>query len=98
MTSSERIETLNATGAGGTRIARATYDAFRAALLEAIPRDPAGVAFRELPRRVAPLIPAAMKPRKGSVSWYVTVVKLDLEARGLIERVPRARPQRLRRP
>ena len=33
---------------------------------------------------------------EGSISWYVTTVKLDLEARGLIERVPRSRPQRLR--
>lgn len=33
----------------------------------------------------------------GSVPWYVTTVKLDLEARGEIERVPGARPQRLRR-
>ncbi|MGH2625208.1 MAG: DUF6958 family protein [Anaerolineales bacterium] len=32
----------------------------------------------------------------GSVSWYYVTVKLDLEARKLIERVPRSRPQRLR--
>ena len=25
-------------------------------------------------------------------------VKLDLEARGMLERIPRARPQRIRRP
>ncbi len=31
----------------------------------------------------------------GSIPWYVTTVKLDLEARGLLERVPRASPQRL---
>jgi Family of unknown function (DUF6958) len=33
----------------------------------------------------------------GSVGWYTTSVNLDLEARGLIERVPGAQPQRLRR-
>ena len=32
----------------------------------------------------------------GSITWYVTTVKLDLEARGLIERIPRSSPQRLR--
>ncbi len=32
----------------------------------------------------------------GSISWYVTTVKLDLEARKVIERVPGSRPQRLR--
>jgi len=29
----------------------------------------------------------------GSVMWYVTTVKLDLEARGQIKRVPNSRPQ-----
>ncbi len=33
---------------------------------------------------------------EGSVGWYFTTVKLDLEARGVIERVPGAKPQRLR--
>jgi hypothetical protein len=32
----------------------------------------------------------------GSVSWYVTTVKLDLEARNVIQRVPGTSPQRLR--
>ena len=31
----------------------------------------------------------------GSVTWYVTTVKLDLEARGVIERIPKSRPQRI---
>ena len=30
---------------------------------------------------------------EGSVTWYVTTVKLDLEARGEIKRVPNSRPQ-----
>jgi len=29
----------------------------------------------------------------GSVMWYVTTVKLDLEARGQVKRVPNSRPQ-----
>jgi len=34
----------------------------------------------------------------GSTGWYTTTVKLDLEAKGEIERVPGSTPQRLRRP
>jgi hypothetical protein len=29
----------------------------------------------------------------GSVMWYVTTVKLDMEARGEVRRVPNSRPQ-----
>ena len=32
----------------------------------------------------------------GSISWYVTTIKLDLEARGIIERIPKKRPQTLK--
>ena len=32
----------------------------------------------------------------GSIKWYLETVKLDLEARGVIERVPKTRPQLLR--
>jgi hypothetical protein len=33
---------------------------------------------------------------EGSISWYATMVKLDLEARGEIERIPGSSPQRIR--
>jgi hypothetical protein len=33
---------------------------------------------------------------EGSVTWYVTTVKLDLEARGQIKRVTNSRPQLVR--
>jgi len=29
----------------------------------------------------------------GSINWYGETVKLDLEARGLIERIPKTKPQ-----
>ena len=32
----------------------------------------------------------------GSISWYYTTVKLDLETRGIIERIPNSRPQVIR--
>ena len=33
---------------------------------------------------------------EGSITWYVNTVKLDLEARKVIERVPKTNPLRLR--
>ena len=32
----------------------------------------------------------------GSITWYVTTVKLDMEARGEVKRVPNSRPQLVR--
>ena len=36
-------------------------------------------------------------PKPGSVRWYVKAVQLDLEARGIIERVPAKSPIELRK-
>jgi len=30
---------------------------------------------------------------QGSIAWYVEVVKLDLEARKIIKRIPKTKPQ-----
>ncbi len=81
---------------GGKRIERGMYEAVRKAILAVVPRSREGVPFKDLPRLVAARAPRSLFQGR-SVSWYTTTVKLDLEARGLIERVPRATPQRLRR-
>ncbi len=79
------------------RIDQSKYDAVRAALLQAIPDDAAGVPLDALSEQVAKLLPSNSLSALGSVSWYTAAVKLDLEARGLIERVPDVQPQRVRR-
>jgi hypothetical protein len=79
------------------RIAKTKYDAVRRAILRAVPRSRRGIPFQELPRRVADLLPGQTRATLGSVGWYTTTIKLDLEARGEIERVPGVRPQHLRR-
>ncbi len=72
------------------------YEAFREALLAVIPADADGVPFGDLTTLVEAHNPTLNQ--HGSVGWYTTTVKLDLEARGEIERVPGAKPQRVRRP
>jgi len=76
----------------GVRIDRQKYEAIKAAVLAAI------AAARELPfSQLAEAVEARLKtPFDGSIGWYTTTVKLDLEARGLIERVPGKQPQHLR--
>jgi hypothetical protein len=95
----DKITTRNVTeGSGGTRIDRDRYELMKAALLEVVPQDEAGIAFMDLADALDPLLKARGWPADASVMWYLTTVKLDLEARGLLERIPRKRPQHLRRP
>jgi hypothetical protein len=74
------------------------YGLTRAAILDAVPMRGEGLLFAllrdEVERRTPPGTWAT-----ASVGWYTTVVKLDLEARGLLQRAATRGPQRLyRRP
>ncbi len=95
----EKIDLLNINeGVGNTRMARWKYEIYRRAILKAVPRSADGIAFLDLSSVVEALLPEDRRPELGSVQWHVTSVKLDLEARGEIERIPSSKPQRLRRP
>jgi hypothetical protein len=79
-------------GKQGVRISRAKYDVVRAAILDALHTEGA-LGFDGLTRAVETRLAGGFD---GSVSWYVTTVKLDLEARGEIERAPGLGPQQIR--
>lgn len=88
----EKIMTLHPAGKQGVNIDKGKYDAVREAILTII--DEQGeIVFRELPAYVG----ERLADFDGSIGWYTTTVKLDLEARGEIERIPKSNPQRLRR-
>jgi hypothetical protein len=80
-----------------TRIAKWKYELVRSAILAEVPDDDKGVEFNRLAELVERRIPAEELKRLGSVSWYTTTVKLDMEVNGEIERVAGVNPQRLRR-
>lgn len=80
----------------GARVTKATFDAYREALLKLIPADEEGVELQSLFNEVAPLVPADIVENT-SPGWWTMTVKLDLEARGVIERVPGPGRQRVRR-
>lgn len=84
-------------GKHSTRPDAGRYEAMRKALLKAIPRTRAGVRFMDLFDVIGRHLPRSGLPGGGSISSYLTTVKLDLEAKGVIERVPDSVPQRLRR-
>jgi hypothetical protein len=89
----EKILTLHPTeGKSGVNINKEKYDLVRAAILEAL-RAVDDMTFKDLTQSVH----VKLKDRfDGSIPWYVTTVKLDLEARGTIARLPKTSPQRLR--
>lgn len=87
----EKILTLHPAGKTGVNIEKRKYDTMREAILESL-REHGVMTFDDLTADVRRRLEGAFA---GSISWYVTTVKLDLEARGEIARVPKSSPQRL---
>lgn len=89
----DRIMTLHPDGKEGVNIDQQKYALIKAAILASI--DQTGeILFQDLPAAVETNLAGEFD---GSIGWYSTTVKLDLEARGLIERVSDQTPQVLRR-
>ncbi len=88
----EKIMTLHPAGKQGVNIDKGKYDMVRKAIEETLQAQP-GITFSGLTDAVGERIGDVFD---GSVGWYVVSVKLDLEARGVLERVDGRSPQRLR--
>ena len=71
------------------------YNLIRDAILSVLPLDEPGVVFMDLPGLVESRLSADHKARLGSVGWYTTTIKLDLEVKEEIARIPGSKPQRL---
>jgi hypothetical protein len=76
----------------GLNISKEKYEVIRDAILTIL-KSKDEMLFKDLAGEVEKIIESDFD---GSISWYVTTVKLDLEARGVIERVHSMSPQRLR--
>jgi porphobilinogen deaminase len=91
--SDERIMTLHPDeGKSGVNISKQKYDDMHSAILKALEEEDEPT-FSELGDAVKRQLEGHFD---GSIGWYYTTVKLDLEARGVIERVEGSRPQRIR--
>jgi hypothetical protein len=92
----ERVQTLHPDPKkSGPRILRWKYEAVRRAILNILPTAEPGLPFRELTGGVRDRLSGEELGALGSASWYVVTVKLDLEARGEVSRLPGGGPQRL---
>ncbi len=83
-----------AEGKQATRILKWKFDLIRTAILKALSEG--DCTFKQLPSRVLEQLDATDAKRLGSLNWYVTTVKLELEVRGEILRVPGSKPQQLK--
>jgi hypothetical protein len=88
----ERIKTLHPQGKEGVNIEKHKYDLVRQAILDSIGQH-GTIPFGELSAAVEANLP---QPLDRSIGRYTITVKLDLEARGQIERIPGRSPQHLR--
>ena len=79
-----------------TRIHKWKYDLLRGIILDILDGSADGVEFRSLPSLIDARLNAEQRANLGSVGWYATTVKLDMEVQSDIERIPNTSPQRLR--
>jgi hypothetical protein len=85
----DTIRTLHPEKKQGVNISREKYEIIRKAIFTVL-RANQEITFTKLSNAVEKLVGNKFE---GSVMWYVTTVKLDLEARGDVKRVPNSRPQ-----
>ena len=85
----DTIRTLHPEKKQGVKISREKYETIREAML-CVLQTQKEITFMNLSRAVEKEVNGKFD---GSVTWYVTTVKLDMEARGEIKRVPNSRPQ-----
>lgn len=87
----ERIMTLHPQGKQGVNILKSKYEQVKQAIIESL-QEKGELTFTELAQAARQKLEGRFE---GKIPWYVVTVKLDLEARGLIERVGK-RPPNLR--
>ena len=87
----EKILTKHPLGKSGKNIDREKYDVLRKAILSALRKN--NLTHTELFSRINKRLKGKFS---GDVNWYGETVKLDLEARKLIERTA-SKPQKYRR-
>ena len=85
----EMIRTLHPEKKQGVNISKDKYEIIRKAIFSTLKQNKE-MPFMKLARAVERELRGTFE---GSVTWYVTTVKLDMEARGEVKRVPNSRPQ-----
>ena len=88
----ERILTLHPEGKQGVNILKRKYEVIKDFILMTL-ENHGKMTFQDLTRLAKDKLSTSFD---GKVTWYLVTVKLDLEARGIIKRVPNTSPHELR--
>jgi hypothetical protein len=88
----EKILTLHPQGKQGVNISKQKYDTMKNAIIETL-AEFNELTFSELTSKIHQKLAGKFD---GSINWYVVTVKLDLEARGILERIPQTTPHQIR--
>lgn len=88
----EKIMTLHPQGKTGVNILRRRYDQIKDFIMQTL-SERAEITYQELDKLAVRELKDSFD---GKVGWYVVTVKLDLEARNLIERIPGTSPHKIR--
>lgn len=93
----DKIEIENVSQPGKIyRVDAAKFMAMRAAVLAHVPTTAPGLTPAEIIAAVKPDLPQDLFPGGDTAGWWVKAVQLDLEAKGILKRAPKA-PVRLHR-
>ena len=87
-----KILTLHPEGKKGVNILQRRYDIIKNFILKTMKCN-GEISYQELNYLAEKQLSATFD---GKVVWYLVSVKLDLEARGIIQRIPKTSPHRLK--
>jgi hypothetical protein len=88
----DKIQLKHPQGKKPISMSKEKYDLLKPALLQCL-RAQGKATFGELSSAIAKDFKSRKQPFEGSLPWHLEWVKLDLEARKAIRRVPRTSPQ-----
>lgn len=88
----EKKLTLHPSGKKGVNILKRRYDVISEFIIKTVQKRKE-ITYKELNDLAVEKLTATFD---GKVAWYVVSVKLDLEARKIIERIPKTSPHKLK--
>jgi hypothetical protein len=88
----EKIMTLHPQGKKGVNISKKKYDQIAETMLDLVKKHKE-ITYQDLNDEIIDELDGKFE---GKIPWYVVTVKLDLEARGILERIPKTSPHKVR--